>query len=364
MMVRTVRGRYVAARGMMLLILPGMFACGSSSDGTTTTTPDPVVPTLESINFALLGSGKVAFQRYGSAQASGVFVIDAGAMRTVYVPLDPFAFGPALSPDGQKLAFTKPAGSTLHDVFVAGLDGNAALQITSFAGNEGAPSWSPDGTKLIMLATSGGATFRDIYSRSPVSSGGDLKQLTTFVLGPGNVFTCPMMDDIEQRATISSQGALAFACLHGEIDVLSSNGVLIASYKPSRTDRQNWPNVFSATLSPDGTEIAFIEFVSDIDAGPRVLSFALKVTSADGSRVSTIATFPIAPGSGVAAGGGYLGSNNKSLCWMPDGSRLVFNLPESATVGHLWVVRRDGTGLAQLTTAPNVWDRSVSCSRS
>ena len=85
--------------------------------------------------------------------------------------------------------------------------------------------------------------------------------------------------------------------------------------------------------------------------------------SADGNKVSTVATFPIAQGTRVGTLGGYIGWNNKSICWMPDGSRLVFNVPETDVVGHLWVVRRDGTGLTQLTNAPGVWDRSVSCSR-
>ena len=356
---RTVRLRSAASKAVTFLALGLALACGSSSGEPITPEPDPV---LESIDYELLGAGKVAFQREGGIGLGGVFVIDASAKRTAYVRLDAFAFGPALSPDGQKLAFTKPVAATAHDVHVIGIDGSGERQLTSIQGQEGAPSWSPDGNRVIMLASSSGATTRDIFSQSP--NGGDLKQLTNFLAVPGQPFACPMMDQVEQRASIRSDGTLTFGCLFGEIDVLASNGVLLASYKPSRADRQKWPTVLSPTWSPNGTEIAFVEFISDIDAGPRVLSFAIKVMSADGSKVTTLATFPIAAGSGVTTLGGYIGWNNKSICWMPDGLRLVFNVPETLIVGHLWVVRRDGSGLAQLTNAPGVWDRSVSCSRS
>jgi Tol biopolymer transport system component len=82
--------------------------------------------------------------------------------------------------------------------------------------------------------------------------------------------------------------------------------------------------------------------------------------NADGSNVTTIAT---GAGSNAHALGGWIGANNLSLCWMPDGSRLVFTVPESELIGHIWVVHADGTGLAQLTSAPGAWDRSISCSR-
>ena len=137
----------------------------------------------------------------------------------------------------------------------------------------------------------------------------------------------------------------------------SPNG-RFSAYVPSRKDSRRSPRVFAPTWSPDGARVAFIETTSDSATNTRV-ALALKVMNADGTNVTTLVTRE-----GLAQGGGeWSGPNNLSICWLPDGSRLVFNIPETTMVGHLWVVRADGSGLAQLTSKPGVWDRSVSCSR-
>jgi hypothetical protein len=150
-------------------------------------------------------------------------------------------------------------------------------------------------------------------------------------------------------------------CFWKEADVLASNGTLLASYAPARVDGSVWPNIVGATWSPDGAHLAFIEATSDNVTTHRMLSMALKVMNADGTNVTTIVTRPM---TNVQFGGGWAGFANYSMCWTADGSRLVFTIPESELVGHIWVVGADGSGLAQLTSAPDAWDRSVSCTRS
>src|SRR5688500_12145273 len=127
---------------------------------------------------------------------------------------------------------------------------------------------------------------------------------------------------------------MAFACQFGEIDVLTSDGTLAVSYVPSHRDRRRWPNVFAPSWSPDATRLAFIETTSDSATNYALDGVAVKVMNADGSNVVTIATTP-----STAAAGGWVGPNNLSLCWMADGSRVVFNVLESELVGHLWVAK-------------------------
>ena len=343
-------------------LLGGVLGCGSSSDGATNPFPLPVVPPLESVPYALLGSGKVAFERIGGSGMYGaIYVVDATAMSSAHAFDNTVTWGPALSPDGLRLAYAAYSDTaTGFDVYVSNIDGTGVQHVTRFRQQESPPTWTPDGAKIVVAAGVASNVVYDVYSQSPVANAGDLTQLTHFAAGPGGALTCPIIIDNQAPVAISTQGVLAFACFFSEIDMLSSSGTLSASYARSRNDRRHWPNVFSPTWSPDGTRLAFLETTSDSATNYAEINFAVKVMNADGSNVTTIAT---RAGSNAQVGGGWIGPNNRSLCWMPDGSRLVFNAPESELIGHIWVVRADGTGLAQLTSAPGAWDRSISCSR-
>ncbi len=354
-----------ATIGKTSLLVSAVLGCGSSEPPTSNFTP-PVAPPLETVNYSLLGSGKLAFHRIGplTDTYSAVYVIDASGMSSSMIPGSELWFGPALSPDGGRVAYTDDVfGTTGLDVFVSNLQGAGTRRVTQWSGHEGPPTWTPDGARII--STGGDNAFIDqIYSVSPVQNATDRTALTNWTLPPtGQEFRCPVVVDPETRVVASPQGLLAFACVFGEVNVLSASGVLFATYRPDRTNRQQWPNMFSASWSPDGARVAFIETISDADLGLRIHAINLKVMNADGTNVQTIVTVSTA-GSNAGVGGGWIGPNNLSLCWMPDGSRLVFTVPQSEMSRHLWVVRADGTGLAQLTTAPGVWDRSVSCSGS
>ncbi|HEY8684966.1 MAG TPA: hypothetical protein VIO57_05115 [Chloroflexota bacterium] len=339
-------------------LLGGLLGCGSSSDGPTF--PLPVVPPLESVPYALLGSGKVAFERISADGYGAIYVIDPTTVSSAHFFDNEAEYGAAVSPDGRRVAYTANSDNTFFDVYVANLDGTGVQHATHFALEEGPPSWTPNGAKVVVAGGVSNSFVFNVYSQSPVANPGDQMQLTNFTIGTGGSVTCPIMIDNYARVAVSTQGTLAFACLEAEIDVLSSNGTLLASYVPSRNDRRHWPNVLSPAWSPDGTRLAFVETTSDSATSYTLLDVAVKVMNADGINVTTLAT---GSASGAQVYGGWAGLNNFSLCWMPDGSRLVFTVPESQLVGHLWVVRADGTGLAQLTSAPGVWDRSVSCSR-
>ncbi|HEV7388335.1 MAG TPA: hypothetical protein VGN73_06980 [Gemmatimonadaceae bacterium] len=343
-------------------LLALLVGCGSSDGPVTPESPVPPVPALESIPFAALGSGKIAFERISlldDKTYGATYVVDATAASSTHTFDNAIAFGPALSPDGGRLAYTTYANSnTLYDVYVANTDGTGVQHVTSFPTQEGSPSWTPDGSRILTVGTTG-PYVDNIFSQSVVTPG-DVLQLTHFTV-PTGPFTCPTIIDNDVPITVSPQGLLAFACLVGEIDILSPDGSLSASYKPARNDRRHWPNVFAPKWSPDGTRLAAIETTSDSATNYSLLAVSVKVMNADGTNVTTIAS---GAGSDAQTGGGWVGLNNFSLCWTADGSHLVFNVPEHPLVGHLWVVRADGSGLTQLTSAPGAWDRSVSCSRS
>ena len=346
-----------AAVIQVVMLFGTLLGCGSSSGsptGPNAPPPPPAAPTipaLESVPFALMGPGKVAFERIdptGTRTYSAIYVVDASATTSAHIFDNELARAPALSPDGRQLAYVGWA-----DVYVGNIDGSSSKRVSQ---GVGPPTWTPDGAKIVM-AKANGLGFLNVHLQSPIENPGDATQLTNFAAGPGGSISCPVILSGWPLISISSRRALAFACFSGEIDVLSANGTLSA-YAPSRNDPRRFPNVFAPTWSPDETRLAFIETTRD-SATNTLIALAVKVMNADGTNMTTVVTRE-----GLAqAGGEWSGPNNLSICWMPDGSRLVFNIPESTMVGHLWVVRVDGSGLAQLTSKPGVWDRSVSCSR-
>jgi Tol biopolymer transport system component len=348
------------------LLLVALVGCGGSEGPIAPINEAPVVPQLESVGFALLGSGQVAFQRIGPPDIgyAATYVIDATAARSWHVLDNMPADGPAISPDGGKITFMRYSAilTTGWDVYLSKSDGTEVTQLTKLQG-EGVATWSADGSKLVLPIAQG--AHPNFFSQSPVVNATDLTQLTHFTSGPGGLLTCPYLFGFEDAPSISSQGRIAFNCLAAQIDVLATDGTLAAAYVAPRSDRSGFAGVYMPQWSPDETKIAFLELTWNADgAPPYVNGYALKLMNPDATNVTTIASGAIDPAAKVQPGGGWAGPHNLSLCWMADGSRIVFTIPEAQLVSHLWVVKADGTGLTQLTSAPDVSDRSVSCSRS
>jgi len=132
--------------------LGSLLGCGSSSDGATNPFPLPVVPSLESVPYPLLGSGKVAFERIGgSGMYNAIYVVDATAMSSVHAFDNTVTWGPALSPDGLRLAYAAYSDTaTRFDVYVSNIDGTGVQHVTRFRQQESPPTWTPDGAKIVV----------------------------------------------------------------------------------------------------------------------------------------------------------------------------------------------------------------------
>ena len=62
---------------------------------------------------------------------------------------------PAWSPDGDKIAFSRPADGGL-DIFTVNLDGGNLLQLTTAAGNDTLPVWTPDSQQIVFRSARNG----------------------------------------------------------------------------------------------------------------------------------------------------------------------------------------------------------------
>jgi Tol biopolymer transport system component len=260
---------------------------------------------VDRVDYDALGSGRLCFERLVfSGSGDGVFVIDASARRAWgFAASGNYVGGlfqePAISPDGLRIAYSSLTDLvTFYDIYTIPTDGGLPAQASRGAEQDFLPFWTP---------------------WSELRWGGDTS-----------------------RRTVSVTGAQAFA----------QGGRLYAGAVPRDERPQSWLD--APAFSPDGTELAWVRARN---ANTVATSMDIVVADPKGDQPETIATLPL-PGGLM----NWSGGNNLSLAWSPDGRRLAFNRPESATTGHVFVVSRDGSRLTQITSAPGVGDRSVSWS--
>jgi Tol biopolymer transport system component len=349
---------------IIILAASSLCSCGGGGGGSGPPAPPAQAHVLEALPFDRLGAGKIVFHRGDfSAQGwrDGIYMIDP-ASRTTRFEFDGgngwYPAGPQVSPDGLRIAYTRLTDNkTLFDVYVANLDGSAATRVSAFPGQEGPPSWSPDGQELVFYAweTNIGENF---YRQPPTPGTSQLVPLTKFP-GAGG---CPSINDFyADRVSIAPSGQFVWIC-YGNIELTAVDGSATSPIYSLPSSAPAFTELHSASWSPNGQSIAFLELFRDPDiggsgAGERK-QMLVKLIDAQGRNETVLATVP---SSGVADMGGD--HNIYSLCWAADGSRIFFNVADGNIQSHIWVVNADGTGLAQVTNAPDVWDHSVSCSR-
>lgn len=135
----------------LLIIVSCLFftlSCKETDDN------DPVIPTFpplsDVIPYDKLGQGKLVFQRIGPMDNaySGIYVLDIQQQMSWGIS-DGDLDGPAVSPDGQKIAFTTyTSDETAYDVYVMGIDGAYRERVSNIRGQEHIPCWTPDGSQI------------------------------------------------------------------------------------------------------------------------------------------------------------------------------------------------------------------------
>jgi hypothetical protein len=212
---------------------------------------------------------------------------------------------PAWSPDGLQVAY-----ECAQDICVANPDGSGARQLTfvTFGGAAQHPAWSPDGSKIAFAANPGG--IPQLYVMAPDGSGVTrLTDSTWFVGSP---------------AWSPDGTRIAFDCRvdPGNDDICQVNadgsGFTRLTSDPARD--------YGAAWKPDGSLLAF----ATTRFGTDEIAY-LDPTDGSVSRIGT-------------------GLSGFEPAWSPDGIRIAYVAPSSASCGHLVMVSRTddwfGNGIA------------------
>ncbi|MFL5914853.1 MAG: TolB family protein [Gaiellaceae bacterium] len=244
------------------------------------------------------------------------------------------------------------------DIWSAQANGSDRRRLSTRAGPEFDPSWSPDGSRIAYRDSRRGINNNDeIYVMR--SNGTHVRNLTR------------TRDDNEWSPSWSPDGKL-IAFYRGELWVMRPNGTAARAITTVEGEYPAW--------SPDGQRIAFMSAQSNA-AGPDP-NYDVVVVDRDGSHLRKLTNWPgedgwpawspngktIAFTSTREAGGPgrvtlYLmkadGSHKRRLIhglsgaypvWSPGGHMLMFSGTRSsgADDDSLWVVRSDGSGLRKL----------------
>ena len=242
------------------------------------------------------------------------------------------------------------------DIYVMEANGSNAHHITSGFDADGAPVWSPDGTKLLFLRGDGGGEGLELFVMD--ADGSNQRQLTFCGLthcvhggwwGPGgNQISYVTQDSLHVMAASGSGDRVTHFCPRGcAIPVRSPDGRHTASVDAtpggvsrlfvamadgseskllhecdSSKCRNGGDGITHATWSPDGKRIAFYQEGNIWEVG------------ADGKDLGRVTncTFDRRPGCLFA-----------NPIWSPDGTKILFWRQRG-----IYVMNADGSGVTRL----------------
>jgi Tol biopolymer transport system component len=270
------------------------------------------------------GAGQIVFREckskssMGTGTQCGIYIMDAdGSNMRQLTDLD-YDYSPALSPDGTQVAFYATSRDRDNEIYVINTDGSGLTRLTNREGEDTAPSWSPDGSRILYISsvfTTG--AYLNIFVMD--ADGSNPHPLTNFTDTDG--FSAGWSPDGSQ---------IVFATVKNHVfhlNIMDADG---SNAQVIKTDPAQ--EIGSPVWSPDGTKIAFLSRKSAGDPPE------LDVINIDGTdQRSLTAGFHV-----IYAG----------LSWSPDGQKLLFTMmgDGKSTEGNhqLYIVNVDGSDLHKL----------------
>ncbi|MDE3935110.1 Tol-Pal system protein TolB, partial [Glaesserella parasuis] len=133
---------------------------------------------------------------------------------------------PSFSPDGSRVAFASNQDGVLN-IYVTGVGGGSPRQLTSNAGNNTEPSWSPDGGYILFTSDRGG--LPQVYQMS--SSGGGASLIggsgSGKISADGKNLIMVSGDRIVRRDLVSGSTEAISSTFLDESPSISPNGTMV-----------------------------------------------------------------------------------------------------------------------------------------
>jgi dipeptidyl aminopeptidase/acylaminoacyl peptidase len=312
------------------------------------------------LSAAAQGGGTIVFQ---TASGGPIFVVDSDGSNLRHLTS---GIDPALSPDGQHVAFTRWEGSghgAFGSLWVINIDGSGERMVLSDVRQPKSPVWSPDGKQIAISTQEGGrlqpeskcgrglpsepllADADGDYFRVAVDidDDGDVETKLCYTLAPHphwrlrrvNADTGEFQDlpgDLFSYAPAWDPGNDWHLVYDGEqglvnLDVTRSEG---ATW-PLTDD----PNDHGPVFSPDGSQIAVSYWQHD--------HWDIHTMRSDGSGRSRLTETPLR----VIVEARIKGEdgrawNNVAPAWSPDGGQIAF-LTDRAGRWEIWVMQANGS---------------------
>jgi len=246
--------------------------------------------------------------------------VETGEQQPITSPPQAIAgdFGPAISPDGRRLAFVRVKGAKIADLYVASLThappiGDPPQQVTFDGADVESVAWTRNGRELIFSSDRRGR-----HELWRVASSGHAEPVRL----PG------MGEDATDLAVAPAGERLVYSrgVTYGSLWKMPIEGA--KSGEPLRVTANTARDKYSH-FSPDGKRIAFQSGRSGVDE--------IWICDSDGSNAVQLTRF----------GKGMSGSPR----WSPDGKNIAF---DSNITGNwdVWVIGAEGGGPRRLTTNP------------
>jgi Tol biopolymer transport system component len=316
------------------------------------------LPLPDNIPYSELGSGKIVFERNYGQGNSDFYVIDIDNRKSKGFTLESSITQPNVSPDGTRIACSllNSADSKYRGIYIMNIDGSDCFPAFKSKLDAVYPTWTSDGSKIVFYTN---GPEGKVYLQSASENSPDTAQLIKlsydsdlgWLIKPAGGFSMSQSGNLASVSTSENpDGVISVVPYSGKagVKVIVSPATDLGFVSPNF-------RVESAVYSPDGLKIAFIDTYSNPEE-PGWVSINVNTIDPDGTNLISL----------FGMGGNALksGSGRKvSLCWSPDGTKVLFNGPDSETSSHLIYVNTDGSGWGFVTNQTGVYDGEVSWSK-